>query len=216
MAESSFILFNELIKNTTLAFKKWSREEKRYLLSNIKRNSKVLDVGCGDGRTIKELLQITNKITGVDNDIKAVKFARRNFKRFSKTKILLADAKALPIKNAAFDYIVCMGNTFGNFGADKYQILREMRRVLKPRGKIIISVYSEDALDERLKAYKKIGLGVTVIRKSNTILLDIKQTNTNISEQFSKVRLANIFKKVGFKFVGIKKVNIAYLCILSK
>ena len=214
MSENNFPWWSKIIEDPIKPYGDWFSKERKYLYSNIRKNSYILDVGCGDGRTIKELSKLTDKIVGVDNDIKVIKLAKKNLETFPKTKIILADAKALPIDSATFDYVICVG-TFGNFESKKYKILKEMKRVLKPNGKIIISVYSEDALNARLAAYKKIGLRVITIKRNGTVLYDRKQTNT-VSEQFSNARLLNIFKKVGLKPVNIKKVDMAYLCKLSK
>jgi ubiquinone/menaquinone biosynthesis C-methylase UbiE len=105
--------------------------------------------------------------------------------------------------------------TFANFGDDKYKILSEMKRVLKDNGNIIISVYSEDALDERLKAYKQANLKLKEIdRQKGRVVIDI--IGDAISEQFSERELRNIFAKSSLKVIKVKKVGIAYLCLLSK
>jgi ubiquinone/menaquinone biosynthesis C-methylase UbiE len=82
-----------------------------------------------------------------------------------------------------FDYVLCLGNTFGNFGKNKYKILREMKRVTKNNGKIILSVYSEKALPERIKGYKKVG-----------------------------VKIKKIFKKAGLNAKIIELNPISYIC----
>jgi ubiquinone/menaquinone biosynthesis C-methylase UbiE len=214
MSDNNFPWWSKIIEDPIKPYRNWFSEERRYLFSNIRKNSYVLDIGCGDGRTIKEISKLTERIVGVDNDIKVIKLAKRNLEALPKTKIILADARAMPFGNSTFDYVICVG-TFGNFESNKYKILKEMKRVLKPNGKIIISVYSEDALNARLSAYKKIGLKVITVKRNGTVLYDRKQTYT-VSEQFSNARLLNIFKKVGIRPVNIKKVDMAYLCKLSK
>jgi ubiquinone/menaquinone biosynthesis C-methylase UbiE len=83
-----------------------------------------------------------------------------------------------------FDYVICLGNTFGNFGKDKYKILKEMKRVAKKNGKIIISVYSEKALPERIEGYKKV-VKIKKITKEGTVYTK----DGLISEQFSKRKI---------------------------
>lgn len=102
----------------------------------------MLEVGCGDGRSISDILSITKNIVGIDHDNKAVTDARNNLSRYPTVKILKADGTNLPFKNEEFDSVICM-TTFANFADKKIIILNEMKRILKKSGKIIISVFSE-------------------------------------------------------------------------
>ena len=104
--------------------------------------------------------------------------------------------------------------TFANFAYKKFIILEEMKRVLKNSGKIIISVFSEDALEERMKVYKASGVKIKKI-KNGTVIFD-ESLGDNISEQFFKEQLEDIFSRANLKINDITKVNITYLCTLSK
>ena len=72
----------------------------------------------------------------------------------------------MPFNNEEFDFVICM-TTFANFADKKFRVIEEMKRVLKEFGKIIISVFSEDALDERMKIYKSSGVKIKEIKKRN-------------------------------------------------
>lgn len=205
--------WERFIKNLPKSYKEWFKEEKKYLMKNITKNSKVLDVGCGEGRSLNDILPKTKKLTGIDYDPSTVKVARDEFKDYPTIKIFKANAKKLPFKNNYFDYVICM-TSFANFGKDKYKILKEMKRVLKRDGDIIISVFSEDAFKERMKVYKKTKAQIKEI-KGTTVIFD-ESLRDCISEQFSKKELIEIFYKVNLKLVEIKKIGIAYICKLKK
>lgn len=82
------------------------RPQYKVILSLVKRNSKVLDVGCGDG-TLGEFL-IRDKdcqVWGVDLDPVGVAEAKR---RGYKSSVLNAD-DGLPFKNKSFDVVVICG-----------------------------------------------------------------------------------------------------------
>ncbi|MBS3093799.1 class I SAM-dependent methyltransferase [Candidatus Pacearchaeota archaeon] len=206
--------WQKVLQELPESYKLWFKDEKKFLYKNITKNSKVLEVGCGDGRSIKDIIDITQNITAIDNDPKAVIDASNNFKRYKTINISLANAKDLPFKDNTFDHVLCL-TTFANFGDDKYKILEEMKRVVRKKGTIIISVFSEDALDERMKVYKSQEVPIKEIAKNGKIIFD-ESVGANVSEQFSKKELIKIFSKVKFTVEEIEKSGIGYMCKLSK
>ena len=195
------------------SYRRWFEEERKYLLKHITKNAKVLEVGCGDGRSIKDILDITTNIVGIDHDEKAVADAKNNFKDYKTIRILKAKAENLPFENKEFDFVICM-TTFANFADSKQKVLSEMKRVLKDDGFIIISVFSEDAFEERMKMYKKLNAPIKEIK--GTMVIFNEEIGDNVSEQFSKEQLVGIFSKANLSVVDIKKKGIAYLCKLKK
>ena len=186
----------------------WIKREAIYLQKNIKKRSLVFDVGCGWGKDLKAIAKIVKKGIGIDNNPEIVKTARRDLAKFKNIEVFCEDAKKMRFDNNVFDYVLCLGNTFGNFGRDKYKILREMKRVTKNNGKIIISVYSEKALLERIKGYEKIRLKIKKITKEGTVYAE----KGVISEQFSKRKIKEIFKKAGLNAKIIELNSISYIC----
>ena len=205
--------WENLLINLPKSYKKWFEKEKKYLQKIITKDASVLEVGCGNGRSIFDILPKTKNVTGIDHEDKAVVDAKNNFSRYPSIKILKADAAQLPFDNEEFDFVICM-ITFANFADKKFKALEEMRRVLKDSGKIIISVFSENALEERMRVYKTSGVKIKEV-KNGTVIFD-ESLGDNISEQFTKEQLENIFSKANLKIEDIKKVDIAYLCTLVK
>ena len=205
--------WTESLANMPQSFKDWFKEEKKYLQKIITPDAKVLDVGCGDGRSIFDIISITKNAVGIDHDEKAISSAKNNFSRYPAVKFLKMDATNLSFDDGTFDFIICMG-TFANFAEDKFEVLKEMKRVLKKSGKIIISVYSEDAFDERIKVYKASGVKINEI-KNGTVIFE-ETLGDNISEQFTKKQLEDIFSQANLQIEDLTKVNIAYLCTLTK
>ena len=205
--------WENLLINLPKSYKKWFEKEKKYLQKIITKDASVLEVGCGNGRSIFDILPKTKNVTGIDHDKKAVADTKNNFSRYPSIKILKADAAQLPFDNEEFDFVICM-ITFANFADKKFKALEEMRRVLKDSGKIIISVFSENALEERMRVYKTSGVKIKEV-KNGTVIFD-ESLGDSISEQFTKEQLENIFSRSNLKIENITKVNIAYLCTLIK
>ena len=205
--------WENLLINLPKSYKKLFEKEKKYLQKIITKDASVLDVGCGNGRSIFDILPKTKNVTGIDHDNKAVADAKNNFSKYSSIKIIKADAAQLPFDSEEFDFVICM-ITFANFADKKFKALEEMRRVLKDSGKIIISVFSENALEERMRVYKTSGGKIKEV-KNGTVIFD-ESLGDSISEQFTKEQLENIFSRSNLKIENITKVNIAYLCTLIK
>jgi len=100
----------------------------------------VLDVACGTGDMMVELLKQGCKVTGIDLSEEMLAIAKKktaaaNF-QFSIVNFQLGDAEALPFADGEFDVVTCA------FGVRNFVHLeaglREMLRVLKPGGKLVI------------------------------------------------------------------------------
>ncbi len=204
-------LWEKVLEDMPESYKEWLNGEREFLRASITKDSKVLEVGCGEGRSLKDIFDITKDLTGIDNAQEAIDDAKNNLPEI---KFLKADGKDLPFEDKSFDFVICM-TTFANFGSDKYKILEEMKRVLKNDGKIILSVFSEDAFEERMKLYKKVKVSIKEI-KGTTVIFEEGFGGENISEQFSKEELEEIFNKVELNLIEIKKIGMGYVCKLSK
>ncbi len=205
--------WEQVISDLPKAYKEWFEEEKVYLRKNITKDSKVLEVGCGEGRSLRDILPVTKNIFGIDHDPKAIEDAKISFSKYPAVKLSVADARKLPFEDESFDYVICM-TTFANFGEDKIKVLKEMKRVLNDNGKIILSVYSEDAFDERMNLYKKVNFPIDKIEGTTTYFED--KWGEGVSEQFSETELRGFFKEVKLKVNEIIKLKMSYICKLEK
>ena len=217
MEKTNALYFSEVIKDPPISYVSLWNAEKDYLRKIISKGTIVLSVACGEGREISYILDIAKEIIGLDHDKEIVKTAKFNFKNNKNVEILLADAKRIPFKDGFFYYVISMGG-ITNFGRSKIKILNEMSRVLKPNGQIILSCYSEDAFDERMKIYKQLDPSLSTIKKitdDGTVIFD-KSLVDNISEQFTEEKLINLFSSLQLKINKIIKTGIGYICDLSK
>lgn len=106
---------------------------------------KFCDLACGLGITGGIYSALTgNKTFGVDYSLESVKFGRDEAKRFGvKSCFSVGDLYHLGIKNNYFD-TVYMGQVLEHL-TDERGILDEAVRILKPDGKLIISVPKDDS-----------------------------------------------------------------------
>jgi len=217
-AENKFFskhFYKKWLKEANPKIKDWLKKETTYLENNIRPGSKILDFGCGFGRHMKLLARSAKKVVGIDINIDMIKKAKANLHKFKNVELFVQDAKKLGFPSNSFDYVICMTNTFGNIPEIQLRAVREMKRVCKKNGRILISVYSSNALEIRKKDYKKVGLHITYIKgiKEDGIIYTREGL---VSEQFTKPLLQRIFEKAGIKNKIFELNSISFLCVLTK
>jgi SAM-dependent methyltransferase len=108
------------------------------LVSDRMRDRRILDIGVGAGRTVRELRQVSENYIGVDYVQEMVDHCRH---RFPGVHFERADARAMPqFDDESFDLIVfaCNGIAMVDH-AGRLSILREVYRLLAPGGVFIFS-----------------------------------------------------------------------------
>lgn len=104
---------------------------------------RVLDLGCGPGNStfvLAEKLGPSATLMGVDLSRLMIQRARkhhaRSFDHLGNVRFERADATALPFADDSFDLVV--GHSFLYLVPDRVAVLREIRRVLVPGGRLVL------------------------------------------------------------------------------
>src|SRR5690606_35628439 len=97
-----------------------------------------LDVACGQGRHVLELLRRNHDAYGTD--LSAVLLEKAGARQELANRLTRADMRALPFKSDSFDLITSFFTSFGYFDTDKdhFDLLREWARLLRPGGLLFI------------------------------------------------------------------------------
>ncbi|MDO8634235.1 MAG: class I SAM-dependent methyltransferase [archaeon] len=99
---------------------------------------KVLDAGCGAGRDIKEFLNKGFEVTGVDYSVENIKVAKQSFPRAKLFEGNILQMGFIP--GNSFDGVWACASVLHVKKADLQRALQEFRRVLKPKGRLFVSV----------------------------------------------------------------------------
>ena len=102
----------------------------------LSASSRILDAGCGTGKTAETLAEaVSPSIYGFDLSPLAAGFAHR--RRFG--GVCRASVNAIPFGDASFDAAICI-DVFECDGVDEQQAYRELCRVVRPGGFLLILV----------------------------------------------------------------------------
>lgn len=105
-------------------------------LAAMARGPRVLELAAGSGIVTRALVERGLTVTATDLNPPMVEQGRL---RVPEATWQLADAQSLPYPDAGFDEVVC---SFGvMFLPDKAAAFAEMRRVLVPEGRVLVSVW---------------------------------------------------------------------------
>ena len=119
-------------------------------LLDAKPDDRILDLCCGQGRHVEELAKRGfNKLTGIDRSHYLIARAKRVFRQQGLSAAFHeGDARKLRFADDHFDIVYIAGNSFGYFETveDDIAVLREVRRLLKPRGQLLIDFTDGDYL----------------------------------------------------------------------
>lgn len=115
------------------------------LLGN-KKVDKILDAGYGGGTFIPTLAQIANKVYGVDIHPEKKKVEKLLEKEGIQAKLIQASIFKLPFADDFFDKVVCLSVLEHFQKKELEKAVKEMYRVTKPGGDLIIGVPGKNAL----------------------------------------------------------------------
>jgi len=115
----------------------------------------ILDLCCGQGRHSMELAARGYKVEGLDRSHYLIQKAKSKAKKEGSTvRFREGDARKLPYPADSFEVVLLLGNSFGYFDTvhDDLRVLKEIFRVLKPWGKVLIDVADGAYLKEHFQS----------------------------------------------------------------
>lgn len=110
----------------------------KFLAPFLPRTRSLLSVGCGPGVFLRELAEAHPElnVVGVDLSSTRVRHAEQRLSGLSNARACQGDAMALPFETNSFDLIFC--RFLMEYLPDKPLAVREMARVCKPGGTILL------------------------------------------------------------------------------
>jgi ubiquinone/menaquinone biosynthesis C-methylase UbiE len=153
------------------------------------KGEKILDVACGDGALSLKIAKRGCQVHGMDMSTYQTK--RANILGCKQDcHFLIADAEQLPYKSGSFNKIVC-SSSLEHF-SDDVKALREMNRVLKINGIVVLTT---DSLSYPMEDY---------LKKKHTI-------QYHVVNYYNSDDISERFEQSGFRLLSTKYLLISPL-----
>ncbi len=158
---------------------------------------RILDVGCGTGRLLSDLRQI-----GAAYGVDCSPLAAEVWRAAQIPGVLQGWAQRLPFADATFDLVTCLDVLYHRDVPDEVEVLRELARVLRPGGVLILRVpalpwlctrrdvrfhtrrrYTRGQLSQQVRAA---GLAVERLTSANALLLPLAIGQRWLGQRFPR------------------------------
>ena len=150
-------------------------------LNNINPGQRILDLGCGTG----EFVQLFEDYDyhGIDNDLQYIEYAQR---KYNSRKFYFMDASKMTFKDNYFNAVFIIGVLHHMDDELCGCIFKEIKRVIKKHGKIIImeNLNPESKTDFLGNLFRKLDNGNFIRTKEEYIKLLSNDFNINYTNSF--------------------------------
>ncbi|HLE47333.1 MAG TPA: class I SAM-dependent methyltransferase [Candidatus Thermoplasmatota archaeon] len=111
-------------------------------LETVPTGARLLDAGCGNGRHARAAQAKGLEVVGVDFSRKLLRHARREV---GGAALVEAAVERIPFRDASFDAGIASAVLHHVRGREeRIAVVRDLVRVLKPGGRLLLSVWSRD------------------------------------------------------------------------
>lgn len=182
-------------------------QETRFILRHILNmlntiNGRVLDLGCGWGFWVDKIRSEDKFVVGIDiRDI----FDRDRISHNS--RFILADAMGLPFKNDSFDCVVsfdCLEHL-----ADDLSSLKELKRVLKKNGTLLLTTPNRKRLANLVKKAIGFKMGFPMYFRPDYYTPEDNQAQVHFRE-YTEKEITTLLKDCGFGEIKIRGVGLGF------
>jgi ubiquinone/menaquinone biosynthesis C-methylase UbiE len=174
--------------------------------------SRVLEIGCGNGKTIASLKGEDLSVVAIDFSSQAVELCRLSTKG-REVEMIVADARFLPFGDGHFDVVISRHLLEHLSEQGREEAVSEMERVLRPGGRVLVSALSTKDM--------RFGKGREI--ESNTFLRggSISTHHFTIEEirdlfaEFIELDLCEVVEETLYSGEPVKRANIDGIFILD-
>ncbi len=177
------------------------------LYTNISKDTRVLDLGCGWGAVTMSIARKSDNVYGADSTHETLKFLRMRAEQEGIDSLRLArinplDFQPLPFKDDHFDLVLLNGvlEWIGTYRTDlspgKIQLnaLEEIQRIIRPGGTLYIGIEN------------RWGFGMFLGTKDHSGLPYTSILPRFLADLYTKIRIKNHYRTYTYSSAGYSKL----------
>lgn len=176
--------------------------DQRFVQEMLPTPGKVIDLGCGPGRSLLPLAMRGFECTGIDLSEAMLEQARQYFAQAGQSAEWMHAnlGVTLPVPDAHFDAALCLFGTLGMLHPDsaRQHLLQEVRRILKPTGTFLVHVHNRWPI-QRL---------ATIYSSQSVMTLPVHQGISNLQMKlFTEGEMESLARQAGFAIRRMEYVD---------
>jgi ubiquinone/menaquinone biosynthesis C-methylase UbiE len=133
--------------------------ERRFLPALLAPDCTVLDLGCGTGRLAAAFAPFVKRVIGIDASVAMVDAARTHLQDHDNVEVHQAELQQLPVADASVDLALVV--LVLHYVASPAAALREVGRVLRPNGRVLLVDMQPHEKDEHPSQMGQLWSGFT-------------------------------------------------------
>lgn len=204
LLEENQRIYNEVARDFARTRQgKWS--DLLPFLKFVKNGDRLLDVGSGSGRLYEALRGQDLEFFGIDSSEEMIKFCREKFGQDSKTHFELGDILKIPFPDNYFDAVFCLATLHHIPSCElRLKALRELQRVIKPNGQLIMTNWYWWRLPAIFIIFKFWFKKISKVRDLDfgDIFVSWGKQGWRYYHSFRKQELKKLLREAGFKNIN--------------
>ena len=181
-----------------------------FIVNNYDERAKLCDLGCGAGPVIFQMLSRGYDMVGLDysGDMLGNAANRLSAGQIRNKPLINGNCELLPFGDSIFDCVVCLGVI--SYVENYENIIKEIFRVLKPGGTVLVSFRSKynlimnDLIVSLLSLAKKV------------LFMGEKKNGFEIGQYLSAREVQALIKSKGFAFLDFRGIGFGPFSIKHK
>lgn len=133
------------ITDPPLDFSVTNKKIRSELISIIKKSNSIIDLGCGQGSTLRIFRKLNKNalLTGIDFSDVALENARKRMKKDKKIKLINSDLNNIDLAKEKYDLVYC--SQVLEHLSQSQKFLNSIYKSLKPNGSLVLcTVYKKN------------------------------------------------------------------------